>query len=430
MTTTVLMPQLGESVVEGTVGKWLKQPGDAIAKFEPLLTVNTDKVDTEIPSPDAGVLLKILVNEGATVSVGTPLAVIGQPGEEVGLVASLSGHGAATQAKPTEQTAQAPGERVSPVVARMAAEHKIDLSRVKGTGLGGRVTKQDLLAYLEVRQREPKGQKAEEAALAPWEQPGTGELFRPTEELMPPATQAAPPSARAEALQAGEDDEEIVELTPMRKAIAEQMVRSMQTVPQVTTVMEVDMSRVVQYREAHRAEYEREGLKLTYTPFFIQAIITGIQKVPWANSSWREGKIILKRRIHIGIAVALEEGLIVPVLRDADRLSLRGLARAVNDLSERARSSRLKPDDVHGATFTLTNHGVAGSLFATPLINLPNAAILGTGAIAKRPVVINDAIAIRPMCYLSLTFDHRIMDGAAGDAFLAAVKARLENWET
>jgi 2-oxoisovalerate dehydrogenase E2 component (dihydrolipoyl transacylase) len=429
VTTTVIMPQLGESVVEGTVGKWLKQPGDAIAKFEPLLTVNTDKVDTEIPSPDAGVLLKILVNEGATVSVGTPLAVIGQPGEEVSPASSLSGHGATAEPEPAKPTAQASGERVSPVVARMAAEHKIDLSRVKGTGLGGRVTKQDLLAYLEVRHKEPERQKAEEAALAPWEQPGTGELFRPTEELMASATQASPPSARAETSQTGED-EEIVELTPMRKAIAEHMMRSMQSVPQVTTVMEVDMSRVVQYREAHRAEYEREGLKLTYTPFFVQAIIAGIQKVPWANSSWREGKIILKKRIHIGIAVALEEGLIVPVLRDADRLSLRGLARAVNDLSERARSKRLKPDEVHGATFTLTNHGVAGSLFATPLINLPNAAILGAGAIVKRPIVINDAIAIRPMCYLSLTFDHRIMDGAAGDAFLAAVKARLENWET
>ncbi len=429
MTTTVIMPQLGESVVEGTVGKWLKRPGDTIAKFEPLLTVNTDKVDTEIPAPDAGVLLKILVNEGVTVSVGTPLAIIGQPGEETDSAVSLSERGATAGPEPAEPTAQAPAERVSPVVARMAAEHKIDLSRVKGTGLGGRVTKQDLLAYLKVRQREPERQKAEETTLAPWEQPGTGELFRPTEEVMTPAMQATPSAAHAEAPQT-EEDEEIVEPTPMRKVIAERMVRSMQTVPQVTTVMEVDMSRVVQYREAHRAEYEREGLKLTYTPFFVQAIIAGIQKVPWANSAWREGKIVLKKRIHIGIAVALQEGLIVPVIRDADRLSLRSLARVVNDLAERARGNRLKPDDVHGATFTLTNHGVAGSLFATPLINLPNAAILGAGAIVKRPIIINDAIAIRPMCYLSLTFDHRIMDGAAGDAFLAAAKARLENWET
>lgn len=444
MATQVVMPQLGESVVEGTVGKWLVAEGERIKEYEPLLEVVTDKVDTEIPAPASGVLLKILVPEGMTVTAGTVLAFIGEPGET-----APEGAAPTAQTEPAAevtseigsaggngQEREKPGGRgiVTPVVAKIAAEQGIDLASVdiQGTGRGGRITKKDILAYIEqVKAGGPAGEE-----LAPWERPGSGELFKPTEEVKPVASAPAPERVKAEAPRPVAPallPEEILALTPMRKAIAEHMLRSVHTSAHVTTVMEADMGRVVAYREHQEAEFQqREGLKLTFTPFFIQAVIEGLKAVPQANSSFTDEGILLHRPINIGVAVALESGLIVPVIKDADKLSLSGLQRAVTDLAERARTRQLKPDEVQGGTFTITNHGVAGSLFATPIINQPQAGILGVGAIQKRPVVVTvegtDSIAIKPMCYLSFTFDHRIMDGALADRFLARVVEVLESW--
>jgi 2-oxoglutarate dehydrogenase E2 component (dihydrolipoamide succinyltransferase) len=406
MATEVIMPQLGESVVEGTVGRWLIAEGETIEEYQPLLEVETDKVNTEIPSPAAGILLKVLVPEGATVGAGTVLALIGRPDETLSDIAPERDEapikqGASvpdeskmrpvTKAKPSGDSGlkrEKPNGRgvISPVVARIAAEHGIDLATIDipGSGRGGRVTKKDILAYVE----------------------------RLSETTLPLG--------------------EVVPLDSMRQAIAEHMLRSVRTSPHATTVMEADMSRVVTYRESCKAQFEqREGLKLTFAPFFIQAVVEGLRAVPEANSSYIDQGILLHRRINIGIAVALDTGLIVPVIRDADRLGLNGLQRAVTDLAERARKGKLTPDEVQGSTFTVTNHGVSGSLFATPIINQPNAGILGVGAIQKRPVVVTgdgaDSIVIRPMCYLSFTFDHRIMDGAKADRFLTSVIAVLEN---
>jgi 2-oxoisovalerate dehydrogenase E2 component (dihydrolipoyl transacylase) len=284
---------------------------------------------------------------------------------------------------------------ISPVVARMVAEHGLDLRQMTGTGAGGRITKQDVLRFIETR-------------------PVAAETVAETDSKTVVV----------------EPDTELVPLTPMRRAIAEHMVRSIRTAPHVTTVFEVDLSQVVAHRAANKASFEQQGVRLTLTPYFFQAVAVALSKVPVLNGSFTEQGILFNRRIHIGMAVALDEGLIVPVVRDVNEKNLFGLARAVNDLAERARTRRLKPDETQGGTFTITNHGVSGSLIATPIINQPQAAILGIGAIVKRPVVVShagsDALAIKPMCYLSLTFDHRIADGATGDAFLAAVKAELE----
>jgi len=424
MATEIKMPQLGESVTEGTIGRWLKRPGELVAKYEPLLEVITDKVDTEVPAPSAGTLLEILVAEGETVPVGTVIARLGaaeeQPAPEAA-PAAPSAPASALQATALAEPATATTERstyLSPVVARLAAEHRLDLSQIRGTGQGGRITKQDVLRLIESRGAEPA------APAAP----------------PPPAPSLAPPSLAPVRRAAPEDerqplpaDAELVPLSPMRRTIAEHMERSVRIAPHVTTVMEVDLSRIIAHRAAHRAAFERQGVRLTYTPYFVQAVVAGLQQVPVLNGSFSAEGIILNRRIHIGVAVALDEGLLVPVVRDADEKNLLGLARLVNDLAERARTRRLAPDETQGGTFTITNHGVTGSLFATPIINQPQAAILGIGAIVKRPVVVSqggvDAIAIAPMAYLSLTFDHRIADGATGDAFLAAVKAALEQYE-
>ena len=296
------------------------------------------------------------------------------------------------------------------MVGRLAAELDVDLTQVIGTGAGGRITKKDVLAYVAA--------------------PTPREPLPVTESLVPSHLSAQEPQPT---------DSQIIPLSPMRLAIARHMTLSVQTAPQVTTVMEADMTRVVAARERLRGEFERQGIKLTFTPFFIQAIVAGLKAVPEANSSFRDDALLVHRRIHIGMAVALPDGLIVPVIRDADDKSLLGLARAVNDLAERARAGQLAPDDVQGGTFTLTNHGTSGSLLATPIIVQPQAGILGVGAIQKRPVVIarggsllpdaGDAIAIRPMAYLSFTFDHRVLDGAGADRFLAAVKRFLEDFQ-
>ncbi len=444
MSSEVIMPQLGESVVEGIVGRWLIAEGEAIEEYQPLLEVETDKVNTEIPAPASGILLKILVPEGTTVAAGTVLAFIGQPGEPIseggdatpdtranGVARSKPSGDERRRARPSGQSV------ITPVVSKIAAEHDIDLASVdiRGSGRGGRVTKKDILAHIE----RIKIDGSAEEELPPWEQPGTGELFKPSEEVTPADVTSAPPVSEApksETLSPGTSapsSDHVVPLTSMRQAIAEHMVRSVRTSPHVTTVMEADMSRVIAYRDTHKAEFEqREGLKLTFTPFLVQAVVEGLKAVPEANSSFGDEGIMLHRQINVGLAVALESGLIVPVVRDADQLSLSGLQRAVSDLAERARARQLKPDEVQGSTFTITNHGVSGSLLAMPIINQPNAGILGVGAIQKRPVVVTtegtDSIAIKPVCYLSFTFDHRIMDGALADRFLAVVVKALERW--
>ncbi|MBG0786006.1 MAG: 2-oxo acid dehydrogenase subunit E2 [Anaerolineaceae bacterium] len=429
MATQVIMPKLGESVVEGTVTAWLKGEGEAVKEFEPLLEVDTDKVSTEVPSPAGGTLLKILVLEGETVAAHTPIAWIGEPSESIPetdtpLPEQKAEKSAAEPETPALNTSQSSGRSanlgyISPVVARLAQENKVDLSQVKGTGLDGRITKKDLLAFIKSGNNQPQ------ADIPIWETPADGDLFRPTELVFAQEKEVKPAVLHNPTAVPGET----VSLSPMRRRIAEHMVMSKHIAPHVTTVMEADLSAVIAHRKAHQAEAEQRGVHLTYTPYFLSAIVSGLKAVPLANSSWTEEGIRIHAQINLGMAVAQPEGgLIVPIIRHADELSLTGLARQVNDLADRARNGALKPDEVQGGTFTLTNHGTKGSLFATPIINQPQSGILGTGMIQKRPVVINDAIAIRSMVYLSYTFDHRILDGAAADTFLAAVVQALKNW--
>ncbi len=411
MAIAVTMPQLGESVVEGTVARWLKAPGDRVTKLEPLLEINTDKIDTEVPCPADGTLLTVLVEAGRTVRAGTVLGYVGKPGEQPA-VAPPAAAQAAPQAvvAPVPAVAAEPGERpvgrgfVSPVVAKLVAEHGVDLAQVTGTGLHGRVSKQDVLRHV----------------------------------------QAAAAVATSAPVVAGEAtaDEVWQPLTAMRRAIAQHMVQSKRTSPHVTTVFEADMTAVVRHREAHKEEYARRGVRLTYTPYFVAAAAQALRSVPAMNARFHEAgeqsAIVLLGRVHIGVAVSLGDGLIVPVIRDADERTLAGLARAVNDVAEQARRGDLTPAATHGGTFTITNHGVGGSLLGTPILHQPQAGILGVGAIVKRPVVrsrgpsllpsADDAIVIRPMCYLSLTFDHRVLDGAAADAFMTQVVNRLVDW--
>jgi 2-oxoglutarate dehydrogenase E2 component (dihydrolipoamide succinyltransferase) len=413
MATNVVMPQLGESVVEGTVGKWFKQVGDKIEQYEPIMEVVTDKVTSEIPSPAAGTILQIIVPEGATVKAGTVLAIIGEVGEQV--TAPMP----PPPAPPPSPTGEG-SKRLTPVVARMIAEHNItdaELATISGSGEGGRISKKDVAAFIARRGAPSSLTEERKTELPAWEQPGTGELFRPTEEVFgKPAAPAPKPGAA----------EEIIPVSPMRKAIAEHMVRSKTIAPHVSSVHEADMSRVIAYQKAHNAEFARQGAKLTYTAFFVQAAVAALKAFPIVNATYTDQGIVMKRDINIGIAVALEDGLIVPVIKRADEKSLLGIARAVNDLATRAREKRLMPDEVQGGTFTITNYGIFGSLFGMPIINQPQSAILGVGTIQKRAVVINDAIAIRPMIYLSITIDHRLLDGAIGDQFMQRVKRFLE----
>ncbi|HSN76012.1 MAG TPA: dihydrolipoamide acetyltransferase family protein [Anaerolineae bacterium] len=459
MATNVIMPQLGESVVEGTISRWLVQVGDTVEQYSPIMEVSTDKVDTEVPAPVAGVVLKLYHPEGATLQAGTVIAAIGQPGEAVAdrpARVDLHAAGEAAPAEPAaeaKQAVQAQPEtrdlgRISPVVARIAQEHSVDLSQVTGSGREGRITKQDVLAYVEARERGAVGAPVaapSEDDLPPWERPGSGDLFKPTDDLplstgaAVPAPAPAAPSRPAVAPAAAGADEQLIPHTRLRKLIAEHMLASRRTSPHVTTVMEADMSAVVAHRSAHKAEAATKGVTLTFTPYFVQAVVAALKAVPRANAVYREDGLLLKRRCHIGMATAIDDGLVVPVIHDADELSLLGLARQVNDLAQRARAGQLKPDEIQGSTFTITNHGTGGSLFAMPIINQPNVGILGIGAIQKRPVVISrghpvepsaeDYLAIRPMVYLSFTFDHRVLDGAAGDAFVGMVKRVLEGWK-
>ncbi|MFN8449201.1 MAG: dihydrolipoamide acetyltransferase family protein [Anaerolineae bacterium] len=451
MPTNVIMPQLGESVVEGTVSKWLKREGDTVQSFEPLLEISTDKVDSEIPAPADGVLLKILVPEGKTVERGTLLAVIGQAGEETNDAPESVGAQRAAPAQngghPNGASEYAGGYtgHVTPVVARMAAEHHLDLALITGTGREGRITKKDVEAYLaEQLVAAHGGAPAKQEETPPWEQPGDGSLFKPTveygaEQDAVGAHGGAPapqPPARVHPVEPIPEAApgELITLSPMRKAIAEHMVRSkLHTSPHVTTVFEIDLSAVLAHREAQKDAFARQGVNLTLTAYFVAASVEALRAVPYLNAQWTDDGILLHTAINIGIAVAVDDGLLVPVIKRAGDLSLLGIARAVNDLATRARGKQLKPDEVHDGTFTITNHGVSGSLFATPIINQPQVGILGVGVLEKRVRVITDAngsdsLAIRPCVYASLTFDHRVVDGAAGDGFMLALKNRLESW--
>jgi 2-oxoglutarate dehydrogenase E2 component (dihydrolipoamide succinyltransferase) len=434
MSIEVIMPQLGESIVEGTVTKWLKNEGEVIEEFEPLLEVNTDKVDTEIPSPASGSLLKVYVGEGQTVRAGTILAMLGEPGESVPDVIEDTREIAPEETQipvPNVSSATDVTQRsiattrredigfISPVVARIAAEHQVDLSKVVGTGSKGRITKKDVLAYVD------------RSSQAPWEEPASGELFRPTEEVFgvdQVSEDGAPKMVPGS----------VLPIDVVRKTIAEHMVRSRKTSAHVTTVVEADLSRVVAHRAKNKIKFDQEGARLTFLAYMISATIAGLKAWPIVNSTWREEGILLQKAVNVGIAVSMgEEGLIVPVIKSADQMSLLGIARSIQDLAQRAREHELKPDEVQGGTFTITNHGTGGSLFATPIINQPQAAILGVGKIQKRVVVVespdvegglSDTIAIRPMVYLTLAFDHRILDGAIADYFLAEIVSHLENW--
>ncbi len=412
MATKVLVPRLGEGVDEVTVTKWLKQVGDSVSELEPLLEVNTDKVDTEIPSPASGVILKIEMQEGQPAKVGQILAFIGKAGESVDVSSSQVSSvklpsASAPQVKQnltpdTSHVTQDIGF-ISPVVAKIAAEHGVNLSQVSGTGLNGRITKNDVLNFVESQKRSPEpveGSKVASRNLQPANlTPDTG------------------------------THDTLIKHSTIRKQIAEHMLISKHTSPHVLTVMEADMSKVVTHRNASKDIFARDGVNLTFTAYFMAAIVAGLKAYPMTNSSWTDEGILVHKAINIGMATSLgEEGLIVPVIKNAGNLSLLAIAGAVNDLANRARGKKLQPNDVKGGTFTLTNHGISGSLFAFPVINQPQCGILGVGAMQKRAIVIDDAIAIRPMVYLSFVFDHRILDGASADWFLAKIKETLENW--
>ncbi len=430
MPTKLLMPLLGEAVTDATVTKWLKVTGDKVEEYEPILEVNTDKVDTEIPSPTSGVVLAEYAQEGEVIKVGALLAWIGQQGEPIPQEGALEPANAVSaisqpvgvSSQPASSPAVIPAPPrdlgfISPVVAKIAAEQSVELSKVPGTGMGGRITKKDIEIYLEARsQTHPTLPAATQPAPAP---------------VAPPAPA---PTAAAPGVSVLTGTYTVRPQTPIRKAIAEHMVHSEHVAPHVSTIMEVDMSCVVDHRTANKEAFAAQGVNLTYTAYFVLASVAALKAYPLVNSSWSEEGVRIYDAINIGMAVSMgEDGLIVPVIRAADNLSLLGTARVVNDLSSRARAHKLQPDEVRGGTFTITNHGVSGSLFATPIINQPQCAILGVGTVQKRPVVITDAnlgdmISIRQMMYLSLTFDHRIIDGAIADYFLAKVVGTLRDW--
>jgi pyruvate dehydrogenase E2 component (dihydrolipoamide acetyltransferase) len=474
----VVMPQMGVSVSEGTVTKWLKSEGEPVAADEPLLEISTDKVDTEVPSPAAGLLGQILVQEGETVAVGTPIATIvpegaaspastpgtqpdqaeppPPPSEEApepatqdaaAETAAASSAEGGPPAFGTEIVGEKPspppvaeseedgsGESrafVSPVVGRIAAEHGVDVSRIPGTGRGGRVTKKDILAYLEEAGSEPSETPAESA------QPAPAAPARATPPPPPPAPTPAPPSGQPPAAAEAIPGETVEPMTVMRKAIAEHMVRSVQTSAHVTTIFEIDMAKIVAIRNGLKEEYDtKHGVRLTYLPFICRAVVDALTKWPRMNGEIRDDQIVTKSFVNLGIAVALDDGkgLIVPVIQNAEEKNLLGMARAIGDLAERARTKRLLPDDVQGGTFTITNPGGFGAIGGTPIINQPQVGIIDVEAIVKRPVVVtdehgNDSIAIRPMMNLCLSYDHRLVDGAYAAPFMRDVKTSLETWD-
>jgi 2-oxoglutarate dehydrogenase E2 component (dihydrolipoamide succinyltransferase) len=423
MPTNVVMPQMGESVAEGTVVRWIKKIGDAIDRDEPLFEISTDKVDAEIPSPAAGTLLEIRVKEGETVPVDSVVAVIAQPGEAVAAPpAAAASSGAAVEppaspppgeatagAPPAEREEESRRQKSSPLVRRIARDNDVDLAALSGSGVGGRVTKADILRHLD--------QRGAPAEPGPAGQPGR-------QPVGPTAERAAVP-----AFKPGERVE-IVPMSVMRRKIAEHMVASRRTSAHVHSVFEIDFHRVAQIREARKAEYERVGAKLTFMAFIAKAVCDALRAMPVVNASIEGENIVYKKDINLGIAVALDWGLIVPVLKNADERNLLGLARGIADLASRARLKQLKPEEVQGGTFTITNPGVFGTLFGMPIINQPQVAILGVGAIEKRVVVTDgDAIVIRPRAYLSIGYDHRLVDGAVADEFMQHVKRTIEQFD-
>jgi pyruvate dehydrogenase E2 component (dihydrolipoamide acetyltransferase) len=415
MPANVIMPQMGESIFEGTITKWLKKLGEPVRRDEPLFEISTDKVDSEIPAPASGILSEIRVNEGETVQINTVVAVIAEergaarvPDSAEGPEAEAAKPPATPEPVKSQPARMAPEEtarsvRSSPLVRRIAKEEEVDLNQLEGTGLGGRITKKDILSHLSGRQQSA-------------ESPRQPVESQPVESPEPRRTLA--------------DHSEVVPMSAMRKSIAEHMVASRRTSAHVTTVFEVDMTRIVNIKNQYAQEFlRREGGKLSYMPFFIKTAAGALKEFPVVNASIVETNILYKKDINIGVAVALDWGLIVPVIKNADERSFLGIVKAASSLAERARQKKLTPEDVQGGTFTITNPGVFGSLFGAPIINQPQVAIMCIGAITKRPVVINDAIAIRSMAYLSLTFDHRLIDGAVADHFMGSVKTKLENWE-
>lgn len=429
MASRITLPEMGEGVIEGTLARWLVKEGDHIEQYTPIAEVETDKVTTETTSEAAGTVLKLCVNEGETVPVGTVLAYIGEPGESVSENGDRQKDKAVKtgDANPASETQPAPVPakttdgtgsytgRISPVVGRIAAEHGIDLGRVAGTGRDGRITKEDVLAYIEAQPTS--------------ESPPPSTDIETRHEITSPAVAVIAKPANSPAPTPFQDDPtDILPLTSIRRSIAEHMVRSKQTSPHVTTVFEFDFSAVAAHRRAHKDSFARDGVRLTFTAYIVAATVQALKIHPMVNSSWSDEGILLRRHINIGMATAIDDGLIVPVIKNADGLNLLGLARTINDLAERARSKQLRPDDVKGGTFSITNHGTTGSLFATPIINQPQCGILGVGAIEKRVKVIEDAIAIRPLAFVSFTFDHRILDGASADKFVGTIKQQIEGW--
>ncbi len=439
MPTPVVMPQMGESIAEGTIVRWLKKVGDPVDRDEPLFEISTDKVDAEIPSPAAGVLTEITAHEGETVAVNSVVANIAAPGEAKEPQASPSAAPAAAPARKGAEKAaastqpQADGagtpaktrsngrgtaasesnlskddlrkQKSSPLVRRIAREHDVDISQIPGSGIGGRVTKHDILEFIE---SEPSAGVSTDTVVRVPPSPG--------------ATRGGPAGGPG-------DQVEIRPLSVMRKKIAEHMVLSRRTSAHVHSVFHVNFSTLERIRQQKKADYERVGAKLTYMAFIAKAIVDALRRFPIVNASIDGDNVVYKKDINLGIAVALESGLIVPVLKHADEKNLLGLSRGISDLAERARAKQLKPEEVHDGTFTITNPGQIGAQFGMPIINQPQVAILGVGTIEKRPVVVDDAIAIRTMAYLTLGFDHRLIDGAVADEFMAFVKNQLENFD-
>jgi pyruvate dehydrogenase E2 component (dihydrolipoamide acetyltransferase) len=445
MAVDVIMPQMGESIFEGTITKWLKKPGDKIERDEPLFEISTDKVDAEIPSPAAGVLKEIKVKEGQTVPIQTVVASIDSAGAAASSApapapAEAPKAAPAAAAAPKTEALKAPaappparpapaapaaepaqrtagnGDKIrsSPLVRRMAREQNIDLSQVSGTGAGGRISKQDILAAAE----------------------GGARAAAPSAPAAPAARPTMPPPTAGGAAETGFPREKmyfgnyvVQPMSTMRQKIAEHMVMSKRTSPHVYSIEEVNVNAIAALRAKSKAKFEQEsGTKLTFMPFFIRAAVEALRAYPTVNASVDGTNVVLHKECNIGIAVALDWGLIVPVIKNAEEKNFFGLARAVTDLAERARSKKLKPEEVAESTFSITNPGVFGGLFGLPVINQPNVAILGLGAIEKRPVVVDDAIAIRSMVYLTLSYDHRAVDGAIAHQFMGHVKHTLENW--
>jgi pyruvate dehydrogenase E2 component (dihydrolipoamide acetyltransferase) len=472
MAVDIVMPQMGESIFEGTITKWLKKPGDKVERDEPLFEISTDKVDAEIPSPSAGVLKEIKVGEGKTVPIQTVVGVIDAAGG-----AAQAAAPAPAKAEPAKPAAPAPqqaakpaaappppapaakpapvaqaapareGARIhsSPLVRRMAKEHGVDLSTVSGTGTGGRISKQDIEAHIAGGGSAAEAVKETEPAEADvYAQPvstSTSSYAPPPPPPQRQAPQAPPPPATTggqhhvafetavprERMYFG--NYEVQPMTIMRQRIAEHMIASKHVSPHVYSVDEIDMTKVAAIRAKSRDEFEkRYETKLTYMPFFVKAAVAGLRAYPTMNASLDGTNVILHKEINVGMAVALDWGLIVPVIKNADEKNILGIQRNLNDLAERARSKKLKPEEVQESTFSITNPGVFGGLFGLPVISQPNVGILGLGAIEKRPVVINDSIAIRSMCYVTLSYDHRVVDGAVAHQFLHKVKDTLENW--